>query len=458
MKRTIELDLAQLKPLLERFSEVGAVHGADSTKRVMEMLDVGLGLRDDGYEVPGYQPVTLCMPGLTPRRFHDVSQPVLRDLKEALEGSAAPIRAEAIQLLDNPISDLFSSFVTRSYEPGKFAMRPEDWQEAFLFGGTNRHRNALVQELCPVTTRVLRSFGHHITGDASFSVLQPSSVIPAHYGEINFRLTAHLPLVVEGDCGLEAGGERHESREGEFFVFDDGFTHFAWNNSARPRVHLLFMIWNPDVTEAERRALEQVLASMRRVPRLSLSDRLLSVTLHERQAARGTEPVSIDDLSDEAYREQLGRIKSSAEALLANRVEGRLQLLDVYREAGLMPDLAWTAPVVAPRALDDRDTVVARERGTFVCVSGVGAAGEQACVVEFRDERLDVAEAWIPFIERALSGRPILVGRLLGFGPTGGAPDRARELLDVLWREGLLQLVSPEAGQGGESTCGSRIE
>jgi len=69
-------------------------------------------------------------------------------------------------------------------------------------------------------------------------------------------------LLVPRDCALNVGGEVHEWREGRAVVFDDTYEHEAWNRSDRTRVVLIFDIWNPHLTEAERGAVEMIVPAM----------------------------------------------------------------------------------------------------------------------------------------------------------------------------------------------------
>ena len=88
--------------------------------------------------------------------------------------------------------------------------------------------------------------------NAFFSILEPRTRIPPHTGVTNARLTVHLPLVVPPDCGFRVGSETREWVPGKAWVFDDSIEHEAWNNSAAPRAILIFDIWNPYLSAAER--------------------------------------------------------------------------------------------------------------------------------------------------------------------------------------------------------------
>jgi aspartyl/asparaginyl beta-hydroxylase (cupin superfamily) len=85
-----------------------------------------------------------------------------------------------------------------------------------------------------------------------FSILDASTHIPPHTGVTNTRLTVHLPLIVPPDCGFRVGGETREWLPGKAWVFDDTIEHEAWNRSDSPRAVLIFDIWNPLLTAAER--------------------------------------------------------------------------------------------------------------------------------------------------------------------------------------------------------------
>ena len=87
---------------------------------------------------------------------------------------------------------------------------------------------------------------------AFFSILEAGTRIPPHTGVTNTRLTVHLPLIVPPGCGFRVGSETREWVPGKAWVFDDTIEHEAWNLSEVPRALLIFDIWNPLLTAAER--------------------------------------------------------------------------------------------------------------------------------------------------------------------------------------------------------------
>lgn len=109
---------------------------------------------------------------------------------------------------------------------------------------------------CPGTAQVLSQLPlNDIPGYAPtvfFSILDAKSHIPAHTGVTNTRVIVHVPLVLPGSCRFRVGSETREWRAGEAWVFDDSIEHEAWNDSDVPRAILIFDVWNPFLTAAER--------------------------------------------------------------------------------------------------------------------------------------------------------------------------------------------------------------
>jgi aspartate beta-hydroxylase len=102
-----------------------------------------------------------------------------------------------------------------------------------------------------------------------FSILDPKTKIPPHTGVTNTRVTVHLPLIVPPDCSFRVGGTTREFEVGKAWLFDDTIEHEVWNNSDAPRAILIFDIWNPFLSEAERdmvRAATEVVGSYYQLP------------------------------------------------------------------------------------------------------------------------------------------------------------------------------------------------
>jgi aspartyl/asparaginyl beta-hydroxylase (cupin superfamily) len=99
--------------------------------------------------------------------------------------------------------------------------------------------------------------------NAMFSALAPGAHIPPHTGETNARLVAHLPLVVPEKCNYRVGFDWRQWREGKCWVFDDTLEHEARNDSDQLRVILMFDVWNPLLSLAEREMATALAGAMR---------------------------------------------------------------------------------------------------------------------------------------------------------------------------------------------------
>jgi aspartyl/asparaginyl beta-hydroxylase (cupin superfamily) len=97
-----------------------------------------------------------------------------------------------------------------------------------------------------------------------FSLLKPRTRIPAHNGVTNVRLVTHLPLIVPEGCGFRVGNQTREWVPGKAWVFDDTIEHEAWNDSEQLRVVLIFDVWHPHLTPAERALVTRLSAALGR--------------------------------------------------------------------------------------------------------------------------------------------------------------------------------------------------
>lgn len=96
-----------------------------------------------------------------------------------------------------------------------------------------------------------------------FSLLRPGMHIAPHHGFMNARYICHLPLIVPEGCAMRVGSQTRPWIEGRACVFDDSIEHEAWNrNPDRLRVVLIFDIWRPELSPAERDFISGVLQAV----------------------------------------------------------------------------------------------------------------------------------------------------------------------------------------------------
>lgn len=109
---------------------------------------------------------------------------------------------------------------------------------------------------CPKTAAVLAQLPlcdiPRCAPGAFFSLLAPRTRLPPHTGTTNTRSIVHLPLVIPRGCGFRVGADVRAWKKGYAWVFDDSIEHEAWNDSDEIRIILIFDIWNPLLSVAER--------------------------------------------------------------------------------------------------------------------------------------------------------------------------------------------------------------
>jgi aspartate beta-hydroxylase len=248
----IAADQTGLSEALEKsLTDVRARHGGARQHRVDRCLDMLMGTRRAFYS----QPTWMYFPELPAIEFMDRSLfPWLSDL----EAAAAEIRAELLRVL---VSDRDGLQPYIDFPDGlpidqfKELNRSRKWSAYFLWNQGKPVAGHIAR--CPLTARVLEEKVPRCRIDgraptAFFSILDPNTRIPAHTGVTNTRCTVHLPLVVPSDCGFRVGSTTREWVPGEAWVFDDTIEHEAWNLSDAPRAILIFDVWNPLLSEAER--------------------------------------------------------------------------------------------------------------------------------------------------------------------------------------------------------------
>ena len=179
--------------------------------------------------------------------------PWLSVLEDATEDIAAEARAALEQQWSEftPYVDFPAGAPIDNWGP---LNRSRDWSVYSLW-----HDGAPLPEhqaACPKTTALLAQLPLcDVPGyapGAFFSVLQPHTRLPPHCGTTNTRSIVHLPLVIPEGCRFRVGARTRVWEKGQAWVFDDTIEHDAWNDSDRVRIILIFDIWNPLLTSAER--------------------------------------------------------------------------------------------------------------------------------------------------------------------------------------------------------------
>lgn len=231
--------------------------------RVEQCLQIYLGNRAPDYQNPAQRSKFLHFPGLPTSAYF------ARELfpwYAELEKNTDVIRAELLALLgDKKNFEPFLDIPSPEQVPQYLGGEKPNWNAFFFYRHGHRYDDHCAQ--CPRTTEILDGLplvriAEHAP-EVCFSVLTPDTHILPHHGSTNTRLVTHLPLIVPSDCAISVGGEVHAWDEGRCITFDDTFEHEAWNRSDQTRSVLIVDIWNPYLTDLEKRAVTALIEAIR---------------------------------------------------------------------------------------------------------------------------------------------------------------------------------------------------
>lgn len=202
---------------------------------------------------PGHDPSEEHVDGLTPNAFWDTAaQPEQFPWAQELEANSDVIQKEFEMNLKKQESQMFAS--------------DSAWQNQVMGGGWSAVRLQRLgvwnEENCrqfPETYELIRSLNIPLAvRGVCFARQAPGSGVQPHTDGRNFILTSHLGLKIPKDCWIEVGTERRGWEEGKLTTLDTSFTHSTGNPSTEDRHVLIIDFWHPELTEAERAALEFV--------------------------------------------------------------------------------------------------------------------------------------------------------------------------------------------------------
>ena len=206
------------------------------------------------WQSPLQQPVIFYMPGLE-------AEPVTPNERlawaPALEAVWQDVRDEYVAAVEREVA--MAPYVPAGTQDPRWSkLRGTlDWSSMHLF--KEGRRTPLAAQFPKTLAAIEHTDLVRVDGvpmEAFFSRLVPGAHIPPHFGLTNTRLTTHLPLIVPDDSGIRVGRDTCHWEEGTIFAFDDSFEHEAWNRADTDRVVLIFEVHHPDLSAAERAAIE----------------------------------------------------------------------------------------------------------------------------------------------------------------------------------------------------------
>jgi aspartate beta-hydroxylase len=209
------------------------------------------------------EPLLLAYPRLPAIPFYERG---LFPWMAELEAATPKLQAELAAVLEARADD-FAPYI--AFPPGAPVNQwgelnhSRRWSSYFLWKDGARQAGACAA--CPGTAALLDAMPMDdqpgFAPTAMFSVLEPRTRIPAHTGAANTRLVVHLPLILPGPARFRVGNVTRPWRLGEAWVFDDTIEHEAWNDADAHRAILIFDVWNPFLTEVERRLVSAMMTA-----------------------------------------------------------------------------------------------------------------------------------------------------------------------------------------------------
>lgn len=209
-------------------------------------------------DAPGHRPSEEHVEGLTAQPFWDTpSHPGIFPWAAVLEENA------------HIIIDEFESKLAESSDGGLFA-GDSSWQNDVMGSGWSAVRlqrlgvwNVKNCEAFPKTYELLRRLVKDYdlplaVRGVCFARQAPGSGVAPHSDGRNFILTSHLGLKIPPDCWFKVGTETRGWTVGRLTTVDTSFEHSTGNSSDEDRHVLIIDYWHPELTEAERAALDFV--------------------------------------------------------------------------------------------------------------------------------------------------------------------------------------------------------
>ena len=254
----VEEDSRRLADHLQRHTaSLRERHATENLGRFDECLQVLAGRK----RIYHAEPVQLHVPQLPAIPFFDRR---MFEWLPRLEAATEMIRGELVALMDAGMPG-FAPYI--SYPPGAPLNQwaelnnNREWSSFWLWRDGERQEEAIAR--CPRTAALLAELPMAdqpgFAPTALFSALAPHTRIPPHTGSTNARLLVHLPLLLPGPARFRVGNEERAWRMGEGWCFDDSIEHEAWNDADQTRVIMIFDIWNPLLSEAERALISELM-------------------------------------------------------------------------------------------------------------------------------------------------------------------------------------------------------
>ena len=171
----------------------------------------------------------------------DMSQ--FSELKE-IEENWETIRLEALELMAEGGFDQITDKDSASYyDIGFRTFYKYGWTKFYVNWYGYTHESA--KRTCPKTVEILSKIPQ--VNGAMFSVLPPGGQLTRHLDPVACSLRYHLGLDTPNDdrCYISVDDDKYSWRDGEPFLFDVTYLHFAHNDADKSRLILMCDIERP---------------------------------------------------------------------------------------------------------------------------------------------------------------------------------------------------------------------
>lgn len=236
-------------------------YGRDTLKNVIAATQHMTHVITPTYADPLQRPAFSYCPGLETSPFHE---PDKLEFLDPLEEACEAIGKEAQAVLEAPGELKPHVEVPNGREAQWRELNQSTQWSSYRFYQAGKRADAHC-ERCPRTAEALEALPllclHQRAPEAYFSILEPDTHIPAHFGIVNYKLTVHLPLIVPDGCAIRAGDQTRTLTPGKCVVVDDSFENEAWNRGKQRLALLTLEIWHPDLSDAEKLFLSTALAA-----------------------------------------------------------------------------------------------------------------------------------------------------------------------------------------------------
>ncbi|KAL3990553.1 Aspartyl/Asparaginyl beta-hydroxylase family protein [Acanthocheilonema viteae] len=195
-----------------------------------------------------YQRSLYNVEGLTARPWWTIEQTFCSKHLRKIERQWTVIREEAVAILNNH---------PYLFEPENEELTVNGQWSAYLLYSSNSWNSSNCLK-APKTCDIMRMFKDSsdcLKSEIKFSLLTSGARVWPHCGYSNYRLQAHLGLIISSEARLRVGHEVRGWKTGRFLIFDDSFEQELWFEGASANKYRLILrmdLWHPEMDPVRR--------------------------------------------------------------------------------------------------------------------------------------------------------------------------------------------------------------